>query len=47
MSTAVSTAAQPSLASRVWRHVMLPLVLTWLAGTVVALGVGLAAGLLL
>ena len=39
MRTAVNTGARPSLASRVLRHVMLPLALTWLAGTVVALGV--------
>lgn len=32
-------AVRPSLASRVLRNVMLPLALTWLAGTLVALGV--------
>ncbi len=30
---------RPSLAARVLRHVMVPLALTWLAGTVVALGI--------
>ncbi len=35
----MSVAERPSLASRVLRHVLLPLALTWLAGTVVTLGV--------
>lgn len=35
----MSAQPRPSLGSRVWRHVMLPLALTWLAGTVVTLGV--------
>ncbi len=35
----MSLMARPSLASRVLRHVLLPLALTWLAGTAVALGV--------